>query len=129
MFKPRVTAILAAETNGQDARHLLRSLTPLGRPVRLATTTQDVLELLRREIFIAAVAAVEMALDGEPMLARLARLPSLEHLVAVGPVGEMNWRNLAYRAGAETCLTRPVTTEALAGALGLEIPSVTERPP
>jgi len=116
-------AILAAEARREDAQHLLECLQPLGWIVRRATSTRQVMTLLRREIFEKMVVAAEMTLDGKPLLMRLASLPALRRLIAIGPGGEPAMERRARIAGADMYLARPVTTDALAVALGLSVRS------
>jgi len=111
--------ILAAEFDRADGDHLERCLGLLGYRARLATTGRGVLDLMRRELFPGAVIATELALDGEPLLPRVSRLPALECLVATGPAGDLQSELLARRGGANAFLPRPVTANALANALRL----------
>lgn len=119
----RTSAVLAAEADPHDAQNLLRCLTALGWRALLATSARQALDIARREIFSAAVAAAELALADEPLLARLSRLPALEMLVATGPPGEPAMEARARRAGADVYLTRPVSAEALAKALQMVLPA------
>lgn len=124
------TAIVAAEADPADAEHLLRCLTQLGAWAKLATSAEQVLNLFRKQVFEAAVVGVELALDGEPLLGRLSRLPALECLVATGPTGDLQAERLARSLGAEAYLPRPVSPEALAGVLRMRLPDcVRPRPP
>lgn len=111
------TAILAAEVDVADARHLLRCLAPLSRRVLVAITPEAVAELLRREAFAAAAVAVELTLRGRPLLACLTRLPCPGHTVAIGPAGVPTLERLARRAGAQAYLIRPVSADLLTLAL------------
>ncbi len=122
-------SILAAEINAAAAEHLLRCLEPLGRPVFLATSCQQVLEGLRRQVFRRAAVAAELVLDGELLLARLSRLSVLEHLAALGPGGSADVEKRARRAGARVYVPRPVTTELLSKALRLPLGRRGARPP
>jgi len=111
--------VLAAEFDRANADHLQRCLDLLGYQARLAITGRDVLDLMRRELFSGAVIATELALDGQPLLPRVSRLPALECLVATGPAGDVQSELLARRGGASAFLPRPVTVNALANALRL----------
>jgi CheY-like chemotaxis protein len=111
--------VLAVESNPSDVQRITECLTRLGQPFRLATTAERTLEFLRNEIFDKCIAAVELTLDGEPILARLSRLPALNRLVGIGPSNSTEWEDLAYRSGANAYLARPLTVESLAKALRL----------
>jgi CheY-like chemotaxis protein len=111
--------ILAAEPDLADARHLVQCFGRLRQPVRLAMSPEDILDLLRREAFGRVIVATEMTLDGEPILARLARLPMLQHVVATGPGGDPALEVRARLAGAHVYLPRPVDLEDLARALAI----------
>jgi ActR/RegA family two-component response regulator len=116
---PSALPVLAAEPGLADARRLAQCLARRRLQVRLAMSPADVLDLLRREIFDRAVVAVEMTLDGEPVLARVARLPMLRRVVAVGPAGDPEAEVRARLAGAHVYLPRPVDEAELARALAL----------
>lgn len=122
-------AILAAEIDAAAAKHLMRCLRPLGRRVFLATSAEQVLDGLRREVFPRAAVAVELVVDGQPLLARLARLSALERLAALGPGGDLEMERAARLAGAGVYVPRPVTTGLLSKALGLPLAGVEARPP
>jgi len=111
--------VLAAEPDLADARCLVQGLSQLRQPVRLAMSPYDVLDLLRREVFRHAVVAAEMMLDGEPIVARLTRLPMLQRIVAIGPAGDPAMEVRARVAGAHVYLTRPVSSDDLARALAI----------
>jgi len=113
-----VTLILAAEGRPEDAMRLRECLAILGEHVRMATSAAEVMEHLRRDIFTRAVVAVELSWDCEPMLARISRLPAVEHLVATGPPGDTRMEARARAAGARAYVARPVTVRVLAMALG-----------
>ena len=112
-----IRVVLAAEPRADDLDNLVRCLARTGVKILAATSVQKSLELLRAEIFDAAVAAVELDLAGEPMLAHLARLPATRRLVAVGPGGNWQIERRARFAGAAAYVARPVTSEILARAL------------
>lgn len=128
MARTDAQSLLAAEAS-PAAQELLRCLRPLGARVALATSAEEALRALRREVFRRAVVAIEIALDGEPLLARLSRLSSLECLVAIGPGGDAAAEGAARVAGAQAYLARPVTTGLLSRALGLPWPGRAARPP
>ena len=109
--------VLAAEIGPNEADWLQRCLSPLVHGVRLATSAEQVLERMREETFQQAVVATELMLRGEPVLARLAGLPSIRRLVAVGPGGDGDMERRARGAGACAYVGRPVSTRALALAL------------
>ena len=109
-------AILAVEVHPADAERLSQCLMSLDRPVRLTTSPQELLELIRRETFSQAVVAAEMTLGDESVLALLASLPEMELLAATGPPDDWEMEKRARLAGADFYLPRPVTTEALAMA-------------
>jgi CheY-like chemotaxis protein len=111
--------VLAAEPNLADAKHLVQCFGRLRQPVRLAMSPADIIDLLRREAFGRAIVATEMTLDGEPILARLARLPTLQRVVATGPGGDPALEVRARLAGAHVYLPRPVDLEDLARALAI----------
>jgi ActR/RegA family two-component response regulator len=111
--------ILAAEPNLADAKHLVQCFGRLRQPVRLAMSPTDIIDLLRREVFGRAIVATEMELEGEPMVARLARLPMLVRVVATGPSGDPALEVRARAAGAHIYLPRPVDVEDLARALAI----------
>lgn len=110
--------VLLAETSPRSAADLAAMLRCLGYWPRLACTRETVLGVLRTEIVDAAVVAVELTDRGRPILARLAALPSLRRLLAVGPPDVASWELCARRAGAGVYLPRPVTLERLTQALG-----------
>jgi len=111
--------ILLAEIIPESAASLDVMLRRLGYRTRLADTSEMALCVMRREIVHSAVVAVELTDRGEPMLARLAALPSMRRLLAVGPADGNFWELCARRAGAGVYLPRPVTMERLAQALGV----------
>ena len=119
--------LLAAEADPMKAERLQRCLWPLGQRVFLARSAEDVVGLVRRGVFHRAVAAVELALDGELVLTRLSQFSGLKYLVAVGPKGDKDLEQMARSAGATVYVTRPVTTELLSRALNLPITNQTSR--
>lgn len=121
MRMPNGSAILAAEAGRDEAELLWKCLVPLGRVVRLASSHEAAVALLRRELFQRAVVAVELAEDGVALLARVSRLPSVQWLVALGPA-DPETEIQARAAGASAYVARPATTRALATALRLPLP-------
>ena len=113
--------LLAAEADPVNAERLQQCLLPLGQRVFLARSAEDVVGLVRREVFHRAVIAVELALNGELVLARLSKFSGLAYLVAVGPKGDKEREQRARSAGATVYVTRPVTTELLSRALNLPV--------
>lgn len=111
--------VLLAETSPQSAADLAAMLRCLGYRPRLAGTVEMVLGVLRTEIVDTAVVAVELTDRDQPILARLAALPSLRLLLAVGPPDVASWELCARRAGAGVYLPRPMTLERLTQALGV----------
>lgn len=111
--------ILAAEATFDDARHLVRCLAPLGMQVYLAASVDQALDRLRHMIFRDAIAATELTFEGELLLRRLSRLPAMRCLVALGPADDVEAEARARAAGANVYLSRPVTPEMLALALGV----------
>jgi len=126
---PERLTILLAEPQPDDAEALTHCVGHLGLDFNLAATAEEVIELLRRDLFRAAVIAVELTLRGEPLLRRISRLPVLECLVAIGPGGEAQWQLLARRNGAVAYMPRPATTQSLTTALlSLESDLVVDSP-
>ena len=117
MFRPNRTPILAAEYASADAEQLSGALRGLGWPVQVATSAQQVLELMRRQMFGQAVIAAELAMDGQSLLAYLSELSFIDHLVAIGPPGDLETERSARLAGARAYLIRPVRADDLKGAL------------
>ena len=109
--------VLAAEIGPNEADRLRECLSPLVGGVRLATSAEQVLERVREETFQRAVVATELVLQGKLVLARLADLPSIRRLIAVGPGGDGEMERRARGAGACAYVGRPVSTRALALAL------------
>jgi ActR/RegA family two-component response regulator len=127
--KPKVSAILAAEMDSEDAKHLLRCLKILSPRVLLATTAEEIMRLMRQQILERAVGGIELVLHDEPILARLSRLPALEYLVATGPGGDPQTEILARSTGAKVYLPRPVNVRDLAAALCLPTPGMPQPVP
>jgi len=118
MSKSNVT-IIAAETDPARSNRLDRSLTLLGyQPVTVASA-EEVMELIRNGVYELAVAAAELAWEGESIISRLSRLPSIRAVVAVGPPHDAAVEFAARTAGATAYLPRPVNLESLAHAIYL----------
>ena len=111
-----IRTVLAAEVGSEDSYNLGRCLKALGLKVHLATSVRQAIGLLRREMFDAAVVASELEVDGESMVAHVARLPLAEMLIAIGPGGDWELERLARLAGAAVYLPRPVSAAGLAEA-------------
>ncbi len=129
-MSPISKPVLVADPHAAQAAGLGRRLRRMGHEVCVVTTANDALDRMRREVLNQAVVAVELALNGKPILARLARLPALECLVAIGPGGDVAMERLARCCGAHVYLPRPVATESLAMALRVPVPAgPPDRPP
>ena len=115
--RPARQPILIVEPAPDDARHVVRCLEGLKQSVCLAVSAEEAMDLLRRELFTRAVVAAEAMLDGRPLLARIAGLPTLEHVVATGPAEDARMETRARIAGAHLYLPRPVSAKRLARAL------------
>ncbi len=113
----RQERILTAEPDANEATRLTKSLSLLGYQVELARAPEEVLALIRSNIFSRAIVAMELSLDGENILARLAQLPSMKCLIATGPAKDLQAETNARLAGANLYLPRPVNMESLAQAL------------
>ena len=109
--------ILVAEINPGEAQRLVRALETLCWSAQVATSPEQILDLLRRQIFHEAIVAVELDIADKPALAHLTLLPIVQRLVAVGPPGDINMEIRARTAGAGAYITRPVTPGVLAGVL------------
>lgn len=111
--------VLVAEAVSEEAVFLESLLRSWGRDVCTASSVDEVLRIVRREFVQQAVIATELALAGQMLLARLAALPSLEQLIAIGPAGRPDIERRARLAGADVFLPRPVSVERLAQALNM----------
>ncbi len=118
----RQERILTAEPDANEAMRLTKSLSLLGYQVELARAPEEVLALIRNNIFSRAIVAMELSLDGENILARLARLPSMKCLIATGPAKNLQVETNSRLAGADLYLPRPVDMESLAQALWKSAP-------
>ncbi len=111
--RPVQGSILAAEFRMVDARVLTRCLKSLGLEVYQANTIEQLLERLRHHCFRQAIIAVEFRLAEELLLARVAKLATMERLMAVGPPNNWAMEAAARAAGARAYVSRPVSSEAL----------------
>jgi len=111
------TLILACESDPIESARLSRALMLLGYSPETATSADEVIELIRSRMYQRAIVAIEMTLQGEPVLTRLVRLPSTKAVLAVGPAGDPEMETLARLSGAAAYLPRPVTIESLSKAL------------
>ena len=123
MSKQNEKPVLVAEINQAEAEHLAHELARFSRQARLATSTEQILEVLRGEILHEAIVAVELDIDHKPVLAHLAGLPSFDFLVAVGPANETEMEIRARVAGAQVYLPRPVTSQMLSGLSWMTSPN------
>ncbi len=128
MSKQNKKPILVAEINATEAEHLARELARFSRQTRLASSTEQILEVLRSEILHEAIVAVELDIDHKPVLAHLAGLPSFDFIVAVGPANEAEMEIRARAAGAQVYLPRPVTSEMLSGLSWMTSPNCSLAP-
>lgn len=110
--------VLVAEIDPRHARRLRRILRALGCPVLTADSGGQALALLRGHLVSLAVVAVELEFRGELLLDRLAQLPTVQGLVAIGEDRDAVMERRARSAGARVYLPRPVAPAAIAAALG-----------
>jgi len=110
--------ILLAEIMPDSAISLAGLLRLLGYRVCPAQDSDSALLVLRREVVHSAIVAVELTYRGRPLLARVAALPSMRNLLAVGPAGQARWELRARRAGAGQYFPRPVDPQRLTQTLG-----------
>ena len=113
--------VLIAEAGSKEAAFLEGLLRRWGRGVRMAASANEVLRIVRQEVIQQGIVATELTTAGEMILARLALLPSMKRLVAVGPGGRPDIERQARLAGANVFLPRPVAAEKLAWALDMSI--------
>ena len=119
MIQRRGNTVLLAEPISDNAFFLESLLRSWGRDVCMAASVDEVLQIMRREFIQQAVIATELVSAGQMLVARLAALPSLQRLIAVGPVGRPEIEREARLAGADVFLPRPVPVERLAQALDM----------
>jgi DNA-binding response OmpR family regulator len=112
-------AVLVAEADPKDARQLVSYLLTMDLDVYLAISLEEVFRWLHRRVFQRAIVAAELTIGGEILIARLAHLPAIRCLIAVGPAGDMEMEARCREAGAKAYLGRPVTPEILATLLGV----------
>ncbi|HDZ20892.1 hypothetical protein LCGC14_0274620 [marine sediment metagenome] len=115
--------ILVAEPISDQAFFLESLLRSWGRDVCVVASVDEVLQIVRRQFVQQAVIATELVLAGQMLVARLAALPSLQRLIAVGPAGRPEIERQARLAGADVFLPRPVPVERLAQALDMPVPA------
>ena len=116
-MKERSQPFLIAGPRGPETQMVTNYLSLLGFEARKAYTVDQVLELIRSNIFANAIVAVELVFEGKPILAKLAQLPSIKCLIATGPAQDRVAEKAARLAGADMYLPRPPTLESLAKAL------------
>ncbi len=119
MILHRGDTVLVAEPISDGAAFLANLLQSWGRNVCTAANADEVLQIVRRQLVQQAVVATELAWADQMLLTRLAALPSLQQLVAIGPGGEPEIERLARLGGADVFLSRPVLVERLAQALNM----------
>jgi len=119
MVPRRGNSVLVAEPISDEAVFLESLLRSWGRDVCVAASVEEVLRIVRRQFVQQAVIATELASAGQTLVARLAVLPSLRRLIAVGPAGRPEIERQARLAGADVFLPRPLPVERLAQALGM----------
>jgi CheY-like chemotaxis protein len=107
-------AVLVAEHGAANAQRAVADLSRCGLRTRAGRGVAEALELLRCEAFDAAVVAVELMIEGRPLLERLAQLPGLSLVVATGPPGDWEMERRARMAGARAYLPRPVAASTWA---------------
>lgn len=111
-------AVLLAEANPKFARQATDCLVGMGLSVCMAMSCEEVFRWLHRRVFEQVIVAAELMTGGETLIARLARLPSITCLIAVGPAGDAEMETRSRTAGATTYLHRPLVAETLAKTLG-----------
>ena len=108
------TILIAEPGNSAFLAGLLRSLYG---SARVAADADEVFRIARKESIRQAVVAIELTVAGETVLSRLAGLPSLERLIAIGPPGQAGLERQARQAGADVYLSRPAPIARLLEAL------------
>ncbi len=119
MVLRRGDTVLIAEPIRDDGAFLDSLLRSWGQDVRAATSVNQVLQIVRREFVQQAIIATELVSAGQMLVARLAALPSLHRLIAIGPARRPEIERRARLAGADVFLPRPVLANRLAQALGI----------
>ena len=115
MSRSNGSPILVAEINLAKAKRLARALKSLSCTVRVASSSEEVIKLLRTEVFHKGIVAVEMQIGKDLMLAYLSRLLAVRCLVGVGSGDDPDAELHSRLAGAQAYLPRPVTPEMLSG--------------
>lgn len=114
--------ILIGEADARNAARLFRALILLGHRPALAMSSRQLVKMIGAQIFRHAIVAAELTIEGDPVLARLSRLPCMERLIALGQAGNVDMESRARLAGADMFLPRPVAIESLAKALQIRVP-------
>ena len=117
MSRSKGKPILVANVNKAESRWLISVLEVMGRRPRLATSTQDVLGLLRREVFSEAIISAELMKGEKPLLAYLAEFSLVEHTIAIGDPCNGEMEASARLAGVDSYLIRPILIEDLEAAI------------
>ena len=117
-------SILVATADPDEVLKLAKALDFLSHPVSTATTGQQILELLRRELFSTAIVGTELRIADRPALFYLAGLPTLELLIGIGPSGDTETEIHARFGGSDVFLTRPIKPKVL-----VEMQSLIRGPP
>ena len=117
MSRSNGSPILVAEVNRVEANRLARALKALNCTVRVADSSEQVIKLLRNEVFDAGLVAVELQIDKDSVLAYLSRFVTIRFRAAVGPADDPDAELRARFAGAQVYLPRPVTTKMLSALL------------
>ena len=110
----RDETVLLADTDEQRLRLIAESLSAAGVRAVPALGGGELLEAIRGQLFSRAVVAADMTAAGQPALWRLASLPSMRRLVAVGP---LDCETDARRNGADVFLCHPPRLDDLLRAL------------
>ena len=129
MILRRKNTVLIAEPISDEAFFLESLLRSWGREVAAVASVDEALQILRREFVQQAVIATELVSAGQMLVARLAALPSLQRLIAIGPAGRPEVERLARLAGADVFLPRPAPIERLAQALDMSAPAEVAQEP
>ncbi len=113
MSRSNESPILVAEVNRVEAKRLARALKALNCTVCVADSSEQVIKLLRNEVFDAGLVAVELQIDQDSVLAYLSRILAMRYLAGVGSADDPSAEVRARLAGAQAYLPRPVTSEML----------------
>ncbi len=118
MSQSNGSPILIAEVNRVEAKRLARALKALNCTARVAHSDEQIIELLRKEVFHEGVVAVELQIAEELALAYLSRIVTIRFLAAVGPADDPDAEVRARCAGAQVYLPRPVTPRCFRACSG-----------